>query len=145
MSDLLNTFADCALDLDAVEKGRWFGWKNGAEFRIVAASSKAFSEEVERQKKPHRSLLEVAPDTEPAKQALKSAIVKAMAKAGITGLRRNGVDVEADAAAIESLLSEPSMDHLYRWVQRKMLEEDAFLDQIEDDDLGNSSTTSVGD
>ena len=80
-----------------------------------------------------------------AKEKLKAAVVRAMARAGITGLRRNGVEVEAGPEAIESLLMQPSMDHLYRWVQRKMLEEDAFLDMVEDADLGNSSTTSAGD
>lgn len=145
MSDLLSQFADCALDLDAVEQGRWFSWKSGAEFRIVSASSKAFTEEVERQKKPFRAILEAAPDTDVAREKLKTAIIRAMARAGITGLRRNGVEVEATAEAIEELLMQPAMDHLYRWVQRKMLEEDAFLDMVEDSDLGNSSTTSAGD
>lgn len=144
MSDLLSQFADCALDLEAVEKGRWFAWKSGAEFRIVSGSSKAFSEELDRQKKPFRALLEAAPDTDVARAKMKTAVVKAMAIAGITGLRRNGVEVDASPEAIESLLTEPSMEHLYRWVQRKMVEEDGFLDAVEDSDMGNSSTTSAG-
>lgn len=138
LADSLDTALDgLGFDLDAVEEGRWFGWKDGLEFRIVSSENRDFQEMVQRLQKPHRSAIAASPQSDFARDVSRKSTIKAVARQGVRGIRKKGREIDYDQKEFEAKLLDPRMVNLYAWIASVMGNPDNFGEVDEETDLGN--------
>ena len=133
IADALDGFG---FDLEAVDEGRWFTYQQGLEFKLVSIENERYQAEQQKLQRPHLAILS-GRDTE-AKIVIRRRLnAHAVARAGVVGMRRNGVDVDFDPKDLANRLQDRRLAGMFAWIIGRMSDEAAFEAQQEADDLGN--------
>ena len=141
----MRSIYDSALDLAAVNDGRWVT-VHGHRFRVRSVRSEPFRERLEELREPVAKLIAAAPGTAEAKKAATDTFVRAVAEEIVTDwdlVERDGTPIPFSKAKSLEILSNPSFVHILEGITSGYAADDQYLVACQID-AGNSESGSGG-